>query len=227
MAQSVALTDLLNDNYWACSSIQNEQGFNHTAYGYETHLPTEVRDRLLQTDDPTALAIRFAPDYLVTQVAGSASEILKLEYKTTTTPRYSTGDRQWNIGQIEADPWEYYLRLRNAGERLALFIYCSFHSRPLLCDYPITEWQESTRQKVRATQTGSSTDYYNLDLTQLRTFSQFMAEEFGVHTGISDPLIRNVLASVQIHPLLQTRHDTRSPCHEDLDYATGFNWEIP
>ena len=225
--QSVALTDLLDAIYWADQSIRNGQGFSHTAYGYETHLPPDVRERLVHAGNPTAEVIRFQPDYLVTQVAGPKTEILKLEYKTTTTPRYTAGERQWNIGQIEAGPWEYYLRLGSEGQRIALFIYCSFHSRPLLCDFPTEEWQVSLRQRVRATQTGSSTDYYNLELTKLRTFSQFMTEEFGVPRNTSDPLLKNVLSHVKAESRLQTRHDRNSPFHGDAAHETGFNWEIP
>ena len=225
--QSVALTDLLDAIYWVNPSIREGQGFRHTAYGYETHLPEEVRERLIQTNDPMAQTIRFQPDYLITQVTGGGTEFLKLEYKTTTTPRYSERDQQWHIGQVEADPWEYYLRITKQGERMALFIYCAFHPHPLLCDFPTGDWEISPRRQVRSTQTGSYTDYYNLDLKKLRTFHQFMADEFGVPIETSTPLLRTVLDKVKSDPRLQTRHDPNSGLFGNPDYETGFNWRIP
>ena len=225
--QSVALTDILDEAYWASPSIREWQGFRHTPYGYETHLPEEVLERLIQTRDPMAQDIRFQPDYLVTQVTGEGAEFLKLEYKTTTTPRYSEGNQQWNIGQVEADPWEYYLRIMEQGQRMALFIYCAFHPRPLLCDFPAADWICSPRRHVRSTLTGSQTDYYNLDLTRPRTFDQFMADEFGVPTEVSAPLLRVVLDAVKAEARLRTRHDPNSPLFENPDYGTGFNWQIP
>ena len=131
------------------------------------------------------------------------------------------------IGQVEADPWEYYLRLTKQGERIALFIYCAFHPRPLLCDFPTENWAGSPRQQVRSTKTGSQTDYYNLDLTKLRTFHQFMADEFGVPTETSTPLLRAVLNTVKSDPRLQTRHDPNSQLSGKPDYETGFNWQSP
>lgn len=227
LEQADSLVELLRDGYWSNPAIRQGHGFLHAGYGYETHVPEEMRSLLIERDDPTARAIRFKPDFLVTQSAGTRQEVILLEYKTTTTPRYNLGERQWDIGQLEADPLEYYLHLAREGNRLAVLIYCSYHPHPLLCDYPTEEWMRQGRRRVGSAGTGSGTDYYNMDLRPIRSFPRFMSEEFGVPEGTSNPLLRRVLEMIRAHPRLQTRHAGRSPYYNDPNYRTGFNWQIP
>ena len=157
---------------------------------------------------------------------GAADSHLFLEYKATTTPRYTFREQQWNRGQIEADPWENYLRRVKDGQRLAILNYCSYHPRPLLCDFVKPEWQVTHRREVGYTEDGSWTDFYNTDLNLMRTFEQFMLDEFGVPIEVSLPLIRNALGAALLHDRLKTKHSRRNPKYRDyLKSYTGFNWE--
>ena len=180
---------------------------------------------MINRRDEEAFNIRFQPDALVQHRDAGEDTYILIEYKATTTPRYSFRNLQWDRGQIEADPWEYYLRQIQAGERLAILNYCSFHSRPLLCDYPTADWQVGGRQTVSRTATGSGTDFYNTDLRMMRPFEQFMEDEFGVPQDASLQLIRDGLAAVLNTPLLQTTHDPNSRHFGSTEHETGFNWD--
>lgn len=94
LEQADSLIELLRDGYWSNPAIRQGHGFLHAGYGYETHVPEEMRNLLIERDDPTARAIRFKPDFLLIQSAGTRQEVILLEYKTTTTPRYILRDRQ-------------------------------------------------------------------------------------------------------------------------------------
>ena len=225
VAQAESLVRIILEEYWSAEQIRGGFGFRHEANGYEHIVPEEERLELRYRYDEEALNIRFRPDALILQEDGCDSTHILIEYKTTTTPRYTFGDSQWDRGQIEADPWESYLKRINDGQRLAILNYCSFHPRPLLCDYPTTQWQVAARQRVGRTTTGSRTDYYNTELTFMRTFEQFMLEEFGVPLATSLPLIRNALIAILDTSLLQTRHDRGSPFFGSQSHRTSFNWE--
>ena len=199
--QANALIEIVQDSYWSHATIEG-YGFLWDGYGHETHRTHGMR-----------------------LTSNARQEGILLYYKTTTTPRYRAGDKQWNIGQVEADQWERYMRLIGEGNKMALLIYCSYHSRPLLCDYPIQNWVVADRRRVMSTTRGSGTDYCNIDLTKLRTFGRFMADEFGVPEAVSNPLIGSVLEQAKGNPLLQTTHHERSDMHGREDRRTGFNWE--
>ena len=225
-AQGDILVKIILENYWSSGQIALGFGFRHHPNGYEHLVPEDERLELRHRYDEEAFNIRFWPDALVLPRAGEVASRILLEYKATTTPRYSFRDLQWDRGQIEADPWENYLRRIEDGQRLAILNYCSFHSRPLLCDYPTSQWQVGGRRRVAHTLTGSRTDYYNTELGLLRTFDQFMLDEFGVPLEVSLSLIRNALAALLDEPLLQTRHDRGSSLFSSREnYRTGFNWE--
>lgn len=227
-AQSERFVELMQECYWNEPTIATGLGFIHEPHGYEHTVPAQERLGLRYRYDQEAMAIRFRPDALVKRTANGEETYILIEYKTTTTPRYTYKLDQWDRGQIEADPWEYYLRRIEEGERLALCIYCSYHRRPFLCDYPSKEWQVGERQKVGSTRTGSYTDFYNIDLTKLRTFMGFMQEEFSVPPKISFPLMRRASGGALSEPLLQTSHNENSPFSEHGRYGnirlTGFNW---
>lgn len=223
--QSKRLVDILLDNYWTTEQIAAGFGFLHRPNGYEDIVPEAEREVLRHRYDEAALKIRFRPDALVLHGGGENGTYILLEYKATTTPRYTFRDSQWDRGQIEADPWESYLRRVRDGQRLAILNYCSFHPRPLLCDYVTDRWQVAGRQQVGRTTTGSRTDFYNTHLQLMRTFDQFMLDEFGVPLEVSLPLVRNALVAILREPLLQTRHDRGSSFFGSRDHRTGFNWE--
>ena len=220
--QADRLIKLFETEYWSQPNIADARGFIHEPHGYETHQSPQVREFLrTRRDDATAKSIRFRSDFLLLAQTGGGRGVTMLEYKSTTTPRYTAGPAQWDQGQIEADPWEYYAQLRRSGNRLALLNYCSYHSRPLLCDFPSEEWVVGGRQRVAHTVRGSRTDYVNIDLLKIRIFEEFMKDEFGVPCEVSEPLVHRILVKARLDALLQTRHDRRS---QDQDKTTGWNW---
>ena len=225
VAQADSFVNIMLAHFWTAEPVAQGHGFIHEPHGYEHHVPPHQRDQLRYQYDQEAFDIRFRPDALVIQGGFGEENHVLVEYKATTTPKYIFRNNQWNCGQIEADPWEYYLRRIQAGERLAILNYCSFHSRPLLCDYPTARWQIDGRQRVRQTVRGSRTDYYNTRLQMMRPFERFMEEEFGVPQAVSMPLIRQALAAILAEPLLQTTHDPNSPHFGSGRHRTGFNWE--
>lgn len=224
VAEADAFVNVMLGHYWRTEAIARELGLQHEPQGYEHFVPEHEREQLRHRYDQAAFDIRFRPDARINQAGAGEETHVLVEYKATTTPRYSFGDNQWNVGQIEADPWEYYLRRIHAGERLAILNYCSYHSRPLLCGYPTPQWQVGERRRVGRTVTGSRTDYYNIDFQMMRPFEQFMAEEFGVPQAVSMPLIHQALATILAEPLLQTTHDKNSSYFESEEHGTGFNW---
>ena len=224
VAQAESFVNIMLQHYWTSETVAQGHGFQHEPHGYEHDVPAHERDQLRYRYDQAAFDIRFRPDALVIQQSAGQETYILIEYKTTTTPRYSFRAEQWNRGQIEADPWEYYLRRIAEGERLAILNYCSFHSRPLLCDYPTRQWQVGQRQQVGSTVTGSRTDYYNTNLQMMRPFEQFMEEEFGVLEAVSMPIIRQALEAILGDPRLQTQHDRNSEYHGSASHGTGFNW---
>lgn len=224
--QAEGLVNAVRNHYWLAEPIAGRHGFHHEAHGYEHDTPEEERVRLRYRYDDEAFAIRFQPDARVFQISEfQENRNLLIEYKATTTPRYTFHRNQWNRGQIEADPWEHYLQLMREDRTVAILNYCSYHLRPLLCDFPSENWQIGGRQRVKSTQTGSRTDYYNINLRLMRSFDQFMLDEFGVPQETSLPLIRAALAVIRRIPLLQTRHHDNSTHHLDPNFLTSFNWE--
>lgn len=170
--KSNRLIELLNEHYWNNSEISQGHKMFHEPYGYETHISPAAQSVLKRIYTTTTKHIRFTPDY----IAGRSNlmltdPVLLLEYKVTTTPRYTLRDGQWDSGQIEADAWDNYMNLISAGVRVALVIYCPYHSRPLLCEFPSSHWLTQSRSTVASTYTGSKTDYCNIALPRLRTFA--------------------------------------------------------
>jgi hypothetical protein len=114
-----------------------------------------------------------------------------------------------------------YLNLTASGLQVAIVIYCPYHARPLLCDFPNNDWLTQARSVVRHSQTGSRTDYCNISLPKIRTFIGFMVTEFAIPYDVSRPLIRNVLGAAKADPLLAITHANASPYKGK---TVGFNW---
>lgn len=223
--QSQKLLDLLREHYWENINIKRSNRIHHVDYGYETHINQQAQEALKKIYTTTAKHIRFAPDCAVIQRTSQKDEpAILLEYKVTTTPKYNLEDDQWNSGQVEADAWDNYLNLNGAGVLCALLMYVSYHERPLLCGYPDNEWITQPRTRVTTqTRKGSGTDYCNVDLGKIPTFSEFMHSEFQVPLETSEPLIEKVLNIAKVERLLYTKHDERSLYKRG--YETGFNWK--
>jgi hypothetical protein len=221
--KSNRLIALLKTHYWDTPQIRLTQGMFHEPYGYENHISPETQNVLKKIYTITSKHIRFTPDYIVGRRGLRLEEpVLLLEYKVTTTPRYTLKDGQWDSGQIEADAWDNYMNLINAGVRVALLIYCPYHSRPLLCDVANDEWLTEGRNAITRTYKGSGTDYCNIALPKLRTFVEFMEQQFMVPADTSKMLIEPMLRKAIKDPLLQITHDPNSSYQ---NYKTGFNWD--
>jgi len=212
--KSKILIELLSNYFWKDA----KENFNliHEPYGYENFVAKDIQELLKKSDSSTAKYIRFSPDYII----GNQGKIILADYKATTTPRYTTKSLQWNIGQVEADAWENYEKLTSIGVDIALLIYCPYHPRPLLCDTPDNSWLWGARSKVKNTQTGSYTDYVNLDLTKLKTFVAFMEEVLNIPPDFSKPKVASMLEEAK--NLLPTTHDVKSNYKQ---CETGFNWK--
>lgn len=191
-------------------------------YGYETHIPDKVQELLKQFYTKTSLHVRFTPDFLLLNLNNKATEpVILLEYKTITTPRYTLKDQQWNFGQVEADAWDNYLNLINAGIKVVVFIYCSYYCFPYLMDYPFKPAHE--KRKVKKTQTGSGTDYYNIDLRRMKDLVTFLVKETNLSYHVVAPLVNKLIEVTLKEPVLQTKHDPKSTYKK---YKTGFNWKF-
>ena len=213
-----SLVTALTQNFW---DKVKHHGILHVPYGYEHHVPESVQNRLKRIYTTTARHIRFTPDYFIV----TNNKVFLLEYKVMKTPRYSEGERQWDIGQMEADAWENYRNLQRANIEIAILIYCPYHSRPLLCGYPDDDWIIRERTQVITTR-GSGTPYVNIDLLKIEIFDHFVAEEMGIsHSEIETLLDHSFFDDLRNNPLLQTTHHPRSPYANHGEYATGFNWE--
>lgn len=220
-SKSDKLIALMSKHFWE-SELMSQYRINHESCGYETSFSSKAQNALKRDDSLTAKYIRFTPDYLVwqTRPRDNIKSIL-MEYKATTTPRFTYKDNQWNAGQIEADAWENYLRIQSNGAKVALMIYCSYHHRPLLCDFPSEDWVILDRRDVQSSDKGSKTPYTNIDLSKMRSFGEFMWQEFGVDHASSDPIIHKILHEALNDRGLQTNHDYRS---QFKHCETGFNW---
>lgn len=172
----------------------------HVQYGYETHIPSEIRDRMRFLYNETARYIRFAPDFFLLDL-NNLEHLYLLEYKCTRTPLWSRGrinqvaayarnpGLDWpDIGQWEASAFDNYTALWGINIRVAVLNYCAYHPRPLVCDF-VDRAIELWRDKVRTdTTTGSRTPFVNLDLREFRTLADFLIEEHGLNRGVVEPL---------------------------------------
>lgn len=212
--QSELLVELIEKNLWnpLKEELESTGGkLYHFCYGYERHIPEDIQDFLKKFRDRTSIFVRFMPDYLLGFEFEGKHFLYLLEYKTMTTPRYTAGDEQWNLGQIEADAFENYLSISGLGINLVVLIYCSYHSRPLLMDFLSEEVIIRPRTNVKHTCKGSGTPYYNIDLKKMRTIEEFLSQEVGIKCIDVARLIKQLLDDIKQHEQLSTKHDERSP----------------
>lgn len=215
---SAKLIELLKNFFW--DKVKNE--IVHCEYGYETHITQDIQSSLRIRQSKTAKHVRFAPDFLVYKLNLNDSDCL-VEYKVTKTPRYTFKDQQWYYGQIEADALENYINLIDAGINVAVVIYCPYSERPLLCDTPSLNWVYGERQTTNRSQ-GSGTDFYNIDLRQIKSFQDFMSDKFKLpNDSISKLLNKNFYSELMNTDILKTDHYYRS-YYNNSKYLTGFNW---
>ena len=125
-------------------------------------------------------------------------------------PRYSEGNKQWDVVPIESASWDECERLVERGSRVALLIFCPYHARPLTCELVGPEIRYRGRQRPISTTRGAGTDFMNVDLSRFRSLTEFLVEELAIPRNLSQPLQRNLLAEARERPLLQVEHDRRS-----------------
>jgi hypothetical protein len=109
----------------------------------------------------------------------------------------------------------------SVGVDVAMLIYCPYHSRPLLCDFPNNKWV-NRRDRPSFTVTGSGIQFVNFDIRHFRTFIKFINDRFHIPNKDTQPLIDVFLSNAKNNKDLQITHDNKSYYK---DKQTGFNWE--
>lgn len=191
LTQTNTFINLVGELVW--SNPELGQRLVVVPFGYETHIPEEIRSKLRFLHSTTARHIKFAPDFFLVDNQ-NPNLLYLLEYKCTQTPIYSASqikrineaagrtDLKWqDIGQWEEEAYDNYLALaKQLGVRVAVFNYCAYHGRLLLFDY-IENIKVFFRSKVRsATLTGSRTPFMNFDANSMRTFEEFISQVHGL-----------------------------------------------
>lgn len=212
----------LSDAYWNTEEIK-KRGILHIPYGYEQTISFEAVEILKTIYTKTSMHIRFTPDFILLQKGNE--KVFLYEYKVMRTPRFSLKDLQWDVGQIEANAWENYINLINAGINVAIIIYCPYHSRPLLCNVVNPKWITGERTKVKKSM-GSGTDYVNIDLLKITPFEFFMEKYFNVSITTTYQLLffAGFFKQLKNNKNLTTKHSEKSPYYKNNAYQTGFNW---
>jgi hypothetical protein len=211
----------LKNAFWEKDEVKIYHSILHIPYGYETHIPGEAQEALKGIYTKTSKHIRFTPDYIILQKG--KDKIFLLEYKVTRTPRYQLGNKQWDYGQMEADAWENYINLTEAGIEVAVLIYCPYHSRPLLFGQIDPSWAIRDRTQV-INSIGSGTPYVNIDLKLIPTFDEFMLNHFRVPISVTERLLDSIFFQrLATNPILTIQHHPKSP-YNTVQYKTGFNW---
>jgi hypothetical protein len=139
----------------------------------------------------TALLVRYAPDYLAVSISKSAfKDAMFVDAKAMITPVYLDTflmqlEKQHgkkfsteNVGNVEREAWLTYNAYHNAGAKVAILAVCSFHPRPLLCEYieRIQPLFKDARER-NPDAAGSTTPRVNVDLSSMRSLSQFLKDE--------------------------------------------------
>lgn len=191
----------------------------HVKIGYESHIPSNVRQILRYIRTKTAHQIRYSPDTLIVDRQNPDNTYL-LEYKCTQTPIFSQSlirqiTRQTNnpsfswkdIGRCEREAFDNYLALHSIGVRVVILYYIAYHRRYLLCDF-IENIREIYRNKaINPTQLGSGTPMTNFDANSMNTFSTFIQKTHNIQ--IDDSVFS--AAHTELQNQLPIIHDPRSP----------------
>ncbi len=190
-------------------------------FGYETHIPEEIRTLLRFERTITARHIKFAPDFFVVDVENPEGVYL-LEFKATRTPLYSsnrirsiqreTGDPSlgWeSIGQMEALAYDNYVALDGIEVRMTVLNYCAYNENPLRCDF-IGNFKIVHRDVVQTAHLkGSGTPWVNYDLRCIRGLTQFISNEHRIDHDEVDSLVTD--AQEALAKALPTKHHDNSP----------------
>lgn len=217
LAQADTLVETLRTHIWEPLARR----LDVIPYGYETHIAAHVRTAMRFLRTPTAKFVRFTPDFFVLD-RQNPENLYLLEYKVTQTPLFSQARiRQmgqaagipgldWpDIGQMEADAYDNYLNLHEAGLRVVVLNYCAYHTRPLLCDF-IHNIQILHRDVVTSeTKKGSRTPFVNFYAPTMRQLSRFLYDEHGLK--VTDSAYSQAMQTLATH--LPITHHALSPLH--------------
>jgi len=215
LAQADTLVETLRTHIWEPLARR----LDVVPYGYETHIVANVRAAMRFLRTPTAKFVRFTPDFFVID-RQTPENLYLLEYKVTQTPLFSQArirqmgqaagipDLDWpDIGQMEADAYDNYLNLHEAGLRVVVLNYCAYHTRPLLCDF-IHNIQILHRDVVTSeTKKGSRTPFINFYAPAMRQLSRFLYDEHGLK--VTDSAYSQVMQTLATH--LPITHHALSP----------------
>ncbi len=195
--QANTLIEQVTTILWECPSLKSR--FHHIPFGYETHIPDPVRQKLRFVYTVTARHIKFAPDFFLFDNQ-HPEKVYLLEYKCTQTPialqkrvrqiATQAGKPQLkteDIGQWEQAAYCNYVALQSLGVSIAIINYCAYHPRLLLCDFvekvePLLQARVTT-----STLTGSRTPFVNIDLNSMRTLDLFLTDEHDVAPEVIAP----------------------------------------
>jgi hypothetical protein len=207
--QGNTLVEQVNSVLWEHPSFKSR--FQHIPFGYESHIPDHVRQRLRFIRTVTARHIKFAPDFFLLDNE-SAGRVYLLEYKCTQTPialasrvrkvASAAGKPQLkaeDIGQWEQMAYDNYLALQSLGVSIAIINYCAYHSRLILCDFVENVDVLLRAEVTTSTVTGSRTPFINFDMNSMRTLNTFLSDEHGIAPAIIDPIfeeLRQILAAL-------------------------------
>jgi hypothetical protein len=174
-------------------------------FGQETHILREAMQALRFARTVTALHVRYAPDFFLLDTL-HPERVHLLEYKCTLTPlRFASrvaevarALRKPQLGRESLGNWEEaaydnYLRLHNAGVRVAILYYCAYHPRQVLCDFVSALNDEVFRFRVATPTTSCSrTPAINFDIDMLRSLEDFLVGEHQLARLAVAPLCANL-----------------------------------
>jgi hypothetical protein len=217
--QSEKLVQITTEELWNRSPFRER--CVHAPFGQETHVVQEAIEILRDVHEITAQHIRYAPDFFVVD-RHRPKAVYLLEYKCSQRPLFAEWriseaagaigkpSLDWqSIGDWEAAAYDNYIRLSNAGVRVAILYYCAYHPRPLLCDF-VTALKGLYRSKVLTmTPWGSRTPVLNFDMNDLRTLDDFLTQEHGLAEATIGSLC-NVLQTRLLNEM-PVDHHPKSP----------------
>ncbi len=197
-AQANTLISSVTASVWEHPNLKSR--FHHIPFGYETHIPENVRQKLRFIRTNAARHVKFAPDFFLLDDQ-LPEKVYLLEYKCTQTPialasrisavakaAHKPGLKAEDIGQWEEAAYDNYLALHSIGASTVIVNYCAYHPRLLLCDF-VHRVELLLRASVTTpTQTGSRTPFVNIDLNSMPTLNTFLTDEHGVAPAIIDPI---------------------------------------
>ena len=195
--------------------------YEHFPVGYENLFETRIQEELKRIYDRTSVFLRFLPDYMVIDRENKRSWFI--EYKVTKTPRYSEGERQWSIGQVEALAWQNYCDLAEIGAKVIVCIFCPYYKRPLLASFPNNNLVFRNRTEVKSS-LGSGTPYVNVDLEKFKWFHDLISEELGIpKEEVCRLLDENFWRELRRNPYLQTTYHPKAPEEYRKKYIYWLN----